>query len=153
MATILNLLRYLFSFIIGTTNKSENQTKVILLFNTDSIRSIIGPNSSQELTIVSLNSEKDKNQIAVRMKQVSDPSNELNKVSLIGQMDHNLLSFLTNILLAHPIQSLVILRREKPDTRKRVQHVLAKSTEKTPNDDIFTYAPSRAEREHLEERF
>ena len=145
--SFINIFKFVWNVIYSSRkHQANNATKIILLFNTDTIRSIIGPKNYEELTTTTIN-DNDKNTISVKLNPRSFTEN------IIGQMDQNLLSFMTNILLSHPIQSLVILRREKPDIKKRIEK-LSKTTKKSiPNEDIFTYSPSRAEREYLEERF
>ena len=75
--------------------------------------------------------------------------------NMIGQIDQNLLSFMSNTLLSHPIQSMVILRREKPELKKRIEKIakIPKNTRDDEDPTIFRYGKSRAEREFLEERF
>ena len=155
-STLFSLIKNVLSFLLfknnSGLNNTQSQTKVILLFNTDSIRSIIGPKSRQELTTVSI-PDSDPNERKISVKFNSSPQIDSTH-HVIGQVDQNLFNFMTNILLSHPIQSLVILRREKPDIKKRIEKVAQiKSKKSTENEDIFTYAPSRAEREFLEERF
>lgn len=59
-------------------------------------------------------------------------------LSIVGQVDQNLLSFVTNVLIEHNVKSIIMVK--KTDISKEVDS----------KEDIFVYKPSRAEREFLE---
>ncbi|KAG2393420.1 hypothetical protein C9374_006951 [Naegleria lovaniensis] len=152
---LLVLFRNLLWFLFRNPSLHTPQTKIILLFNTDTIRSIIGPKNAQELTTVSI--PESSSQYSTNNRKISVRFNSMTNdhQHVVGQIDQNLLSFMSNTLLSHPIQSLVILRREKPDLKKRIEKI-SKTPIKTLDDQdptIFRYGKSRAEREFLEERF
>jgi hypothetical protein len=122
----------------------EDKTKVIVVLNTDTVRTIQGVHNKDELPTISIDEggdeEKKPGRIALRLKHIPDAN-----VSVIGHTDHNMLSFVMNILLSHKLKSIVILKKSDiPEQRE---------DEDSDKQDILMYEPSRAERSYLEERF
>jgi cytoplasmic iron level regulating protein YaaA (DUF328/UPF0246 family) len=162
------------------TNKNddeEDDTRVIVVLNTDVVRTIQGVDTLDELRMLNLNSEEERDEldpqkdtpgrIALRLKQFRD-----SKVSVLGHVNHNLLSFLVNVLLSHKVKSIVMLKKTNQDlslidpseldieqrmTLQTTKQILRDEQEQELTDpdsqEIFVYKPSRAERNFLEERF
>jgi hypothetical protein len=132
------LLRYQAS----KAQTEEDKTKVIVVMNTNAVRTIQGIHGKDELPTIAIdeNSDEDKKhgRIALRLKQIPEAN-----VSVIGHTDHNMLSFVMNILLSHKLKSIVVLKKVDEENKQN-------DTEK---QDILMYHPSRAERSYLEERF
>jgi hypothetical protein len=132
------LLRYQAS----KAQTEDDKTKVIVVLNTNAVRTIQGIHGKDELPTIAIdeNSDEDKKhgRIALRLKQIPEAN-----VSVIGHTDHNMLSFVMNILLSHKLKSIVVLKKVDEENKQN-------DTEK---QDILMYHPSRAERSYLEERF
>lgn len=59
-------------------------------------------------------------------------------LSIVGQVDQNILSFIMNVLIQNNVKSIVMVK--KNEIHKEIEE----------KEDIFVYKPSRAEREFLE---
>ncbi|KAL0482434.1 hypothetical protein AKO1_000476 [Acrasis kona] len=123
-------------------SEQESKTSVIVVLNTDNLRTIQGPQSKDDLMMVSMDksSEAQDDRIALRLKHYPDSN-----VSVTGHVDHNLLSFVMNILLSHRLKSIVIMKKSNLQPLQ--------NEEDDDVQDIFAYKPSKAERTNLEERF
>jgi hypothetical protein len=128
-----------------SSKKPEETTKVIVVLNTDTVRTIQGVHNKDQLPTITIQDkddeeeEKNPGRIALRMKHM----NEAN-LSVIGHVDHNLLSFVMNVLLSHQLKSIVMLKKSEKSLEK---------IEDTEKQEIFVYEPPRAERDYLEGRF
>ena len=164
----------------ATTSDDDDDmedTRVIIVLNSDLVRTVQGAETLDELKTLTLSKEEEEEaldpqkdnpgRIALRLKQFRD-----SKVSVLGHVNHNLLSFLINILLSHKVKSLIMLKKTTEDlslidpamldvesrmtlqTSKQILRDRSIEESRDPeSQDIFVYQPSRAERSHLEERF
>jgi hypothetical protein len=161
----------------NNNNDHDDDTRVIIVLNTDQVRTVQGVDTLDELKQLTLNAEEQAQEldpqkdtpgrIALRLKQFRD-----SRVAVLGHTNHNLLSFLVNILLSHKVKSLIMLKKTREDlslldpeklnvedrmqleTRKQIIRDEQIASQRDPDSqDIFVYEPSRAERTFLEERF
>ncbi len=156
-----------------------DDTRVIIVLNSDFVRTVQGVDTLDELTQLSLSPEEQAREldvhnmhsapgrIALRLKHFRD-----SRVSVLGHVNHNLLSFLVNVLLSHKVKGLIMLKKTTDDlslidpaslhmedrmqlaTTKQIlrDEQVERSTD-PDSQEIFVYEPSRAERSFLEERF
>lgn len=80
--------------------------------------------------------------VGIKLSEIPDSN-----VSVVGHVDHNLLSFVANILMSHNLKSIIMLKKRKPPVK-----LLESQKKEDEEEEIFVYKPSRAERTFLEER-
>ena len=111
----------------------RQKTKVILLLNTDILQTIQSRNSSEE-PLYTLNS--DSGHIALK-SETTDPN-----LSIVSKVDENLLSYIMNVVMKYPYDTVVMLKQNK----------IKEEIEEKEKEEIYVNKPSRAERGYLEER-
>jgi hypothetical protein len=126
---ISSLFSFLFSILFP---QRKPTTKVILLLNSDVVRPIQTPERDSLQLTTAPPDELQHGNIAVEIAR------QFPETSIISHVDHNLLSFLMNVLIKNKVSSVVMVK--KTDLQREYHE----------KEDIFTYKLSRAEREHLE---
>jgi hypothetical protein len=125
------LLRW---FVAKFFSVKKNQTKVIVLLNTDTLQTIQTSDKSEE-PLYTLHS--DSGHIALKGK-----TNKKN-LSIISKVDENLLSYVMNVIMKYPYDTVVMLKTN--ETKES-------NSGNPQEEDIYVNKPSRAERGFLEER-
>lgn len=120
----------------------SDETKVIIVLNTDTVSTVQGPETVQELHTVPIPHQPDTGNIALRLHHF-----EQDNVSVLGHVDSNLLSFVMNILLSHNVKSIVMLKKKSAPIK------MEQPLTEEEKQGIMVYEPSKAERHSLEERF
>lgn len=183
------LLRWILGWLSGNDDNelqshdadqdNPDDTRVIIVLNSDYVRTVQGVDTLDELTQLTLTPEEQSREldaqntstapgrIALRLKHFQD-----SRVSILGHVNHNLLSFLVNVLLSHKVKGLIMLKKTTDDlslidpaslvmedrmqlatTKQILKDEYVKSQIDPDSQEIFAYEPSRAERTFLEERF
>jgi len=144
----------------------KSETKVIVVLNSDLVRTAEGDITHEQLPTISDSSGNGNGTLIgtdeetsalipgasthnIGLRLAHFPREQL---SVIGQVDSNLLSFVTNVLLSHNVKSIVMMKKSDGNFDALRQ---ALDDEKTPEEQqgILVYGKSRAEEKNLEERF
>ena len=119
--------------------------KVIVVLNSKYIRTLQAADLNEPFYTINVNDDE-----SLKYGKVVLPFKnfENEKLSVLGHINHNLLSFVMNVLLQYNFKSIVMFKYQKP-----TQNILDEINEIKPKkQDIFVYKPSKAERGYLEER-